>query len=193
MSLKKGSKVLDLGCGNGRLIKVLEKYDIEYVGLDISDELVKFAKKSFPKHKFIVSDLVTTPFKENEFDAVLSVATLHHIPGGKRAKALEEANRVLKPGGKALISIWYFWNKPEFLKEIFAEFLKKLTGKSRLDFGDFYKDWGNGKSKVTERYFHAWTKRELKKRLGKAGFKRIDFASYEQVEEKRNLIVIAKK
>jgi ubiquinone/menaquinone biosynthesis C-methylase UbiE len=194
LGLKKGDKILDLGCGNGRLLQVLKGYQIDYTGLDISKDLVEIAQDIYPKEKFIVSDLVKMPFKDNQFDSVISIATLHHLPGTKRKDALIEINRILKPDGRILLTVWYFWKKPEFLLKIISESIKKVIGRSKLDFGDFYRDWKDSKGKViTTRYFHAWTKKEFRKLLSETGFTNFKAASLEKVEEKRNLIVIAKK
>jgi len=193
LGLKKGDRILDLGCGNGRLIKALEKYEIEYCGLDISEELVKNARKSFPLEKFVVSNLLKTPFPKESYDAVISIATLHHLPSLNHKDAFVEMKRILKPGGKLLISVWYFWNKPSFVSLIIEEALRKITGRSGLGFGDFYKDWKDDKQKtVTKRYFHAWRKSEIKHLLKLAGFKNVELSDNKEGKN-NNLIAVAEK
>ena len=61
LSLRGGSKLLDLACGNGVSGKAIPK-DIEYVGVDIAESLISEAKRSDknPKHKYLVGD-VTNP------------------------------------------------------------------------------------------------------------------------------------
>jgi ubiquinone/menaquinone biosynthesis C-methylase UbiE len=193
LGIKKDDKVLDLGCGNGRLFEALEKYDIDYYGLDISEELVKIAKKTYPKGNFIASDLLKTPYKDNEFDVIASIATLHHIPSKKlRREALKEVYRIAKPGGKILISIWYFWNKPNYLGKILKSAIKRFYQKDNLEFGDFYSTWKTGKGEIlAERYFHAWTKNELINNLKNIGFKKIK--EINAIFLKRNLTISCKK
>jgi len=45
--VRKGDKILDLGCGNGRLYKILKNKKVEYTGIDISEKLIEIAKKEF--------------------------------------------------------------------------------------------------------------------------------------------------
>ena len=197
LPLKKGSKILDLGCGNGRVYELLKDKGIEYYGLDISEELIKKAKRSIAKGHFIVGDLLHTPYKDGEFDIVLCVATLHHIPSKEaREKAIKEIYRVTKPGGHILLTFWYFWNKPFYVKQIFRNFWFQLKKMSDLDPGDFYMPWRTGDGKtVTRRYFHAWRKGEIVSTLRKIGFKQICASFYFKNNKKigNNLIVTAQK
>ncbi len=195
--IKKGIKVLDLGCGNGRVFELLKDLDIEYYGLDISRELINHAKKNVPNGHFLVGDLLETPYQDSYFDLVLSLATLHHIPSeAARNKAIKEIYRITKPSGYILITSWYFWNKARFLKEIIKTYFKILLNISELDPGDFMMSWKKGTGeKVTERYFHAWGKTELKNILQKTGFEIIRISLYFKRNKKvgNNLIAIARK
>jgi len=173
---------------------VLSNYKVEYTGLDISEDLVNIAREIYPKEKFIVSDLSKTPFGDAEFDAVISIATLHHLPGTKRKEALAEIHRILKPQGKLMVTVWYFWMTSEFITKIVREGVKILLGLSNLGFGDFYRDWKDSNGKfITNRYFHAWSKREFRRLLKKIGFNNLKLIKPERVVEKRNLIVITQK
>jgi ubiquinone/menaquinone biosynthesis C-methylase UbiE len=194
LQINKGSKVLDLGCGNGRVIDILEKFNINYTGLDISENLIKLAQKKYPEKEFIVSDLLKTPFSDNEFDYVLSLATLHHIPSEEqRLNALLEINRVLKPGGIILITVWYFWDDPVFKKEMDKKFISHKSTKAELEYGDFLKPWRDNKKNVlAERYFHAWEKTEIEDLLNKTGFGEIKLKDNKE-DKNNNLIVTAKK
>jgi len=194
LHIKKGSKVLDLGCGNGRVINILEKFNINYTGLDISQNLINLAQKKYPEKEFIVSDLLKTPFSDNKFDYVLSLATLHHIPSEEqRLNALLEINRILKPGGIILITVWYFWDDPKFKKLIDEELSKQKAGQSNLEFGDFLKPWKDNKKNVlAERYFHAWENSEIENLLEKTGFGNINLKDNKE-DKNNNLIVTAQK
>ena len=194
MQIKTGSNLLDLGCGNGRVIDILKSTGVNYTGLDISEELIKLAQEKYPKEKFIVGDLLGTPFGDSEFDYVLSLATLHHIPSEElRLKALEEVHRILKPSGTFLITVWYFWDDSKFKKQIDEESLRQTAGKSKLDYGDFLKPWRDSNRNVlAERYFHAWKKTEMKDLLEKTGFKNIRLCDNNE-DRNNNLIVTANK
>lgn len=190
LNLEKDQKVADLGCGNGRLFEVLEKYKIKYFGLDISEELIEIATNSYPEGKFVVSDILETPYKKEEFSAVISIAALHHIPSKElRRKAIKEIHRIVKPGGKILISVWYFWNKPEYTKLVKKDFIRKILGVSQLDKSDFMMPWKTGEGEeVTARYFHAWKEKELINELKKVGF-----SGLKVVSKDKNLIITGVK
>lgn len=104
---KNGDHVLDIGCGTGRLYQLFEDMSIAYVGLDQSKNLLKFAKKEYPKGRFILGEMTKLPFEDNEFNIIYCIATFHHLPDQKaRIKALEEMKRVLKPEGLIVMTNW---------------------------------------------------------------------------------------
>ena len=195
--LQKGAKVLDMGCGNGRIFELLKNNDIEYYGLDISNDLIKHAQKNIPKGQFVVCDLLNTPYKDNEFDLVLCVATLHHIPSKEaRERAVAEIYRITKPGGYTLATTWYFWKSQRHLKGIINTALAKAKGKTELDVGDFFMIWKNGNGdNIAKRYFHAWRKGEIIHAFKRAGFKSVHATFYLKDGQKigNNLITIARK
>lgn len=194
MKLEKGQSVIDIGSGSGRLYPFLTEKGLKYTGIDLSEELVKLSKEQHPKGKFIIGEANNLPFTSNEFDHAVSVAVFYHIPSKElRQKALTEVYRVLKPGGQLYISVWYFWNKPKTLKQIFKYSLLKIIGKSNLDFGDFYLDWKHGSGeKETERYCHAWTLWGLKRTLKKIGFKNLKVVKGYK-KGTRNLNIVCEK
>ena len=166
LGLKDGDKVLDLGCGNARLFELLKGYNIQYFGIDISEKLIEIAGKNVSDGSFKVGDVLEAPYSDNFFDSVISIAVLHHIPTEKlRQKALNEIFRIIRPGGKIMVTTWYFWDTKKYL-----ELIGNAT-KHNLPFGDFYMPWRTGDgNKITERYFHAWKIKELKNAIKKSGF-----------------------
>ena len=89
--LRPNNKVLDLGCGNGRLYELFKNQKINYTGADNCQTLVSLAKKKHPNVKFISADALNLPFKDNQFDAIFSIAMFHQIPSYElREKALRE-------------------------------------------------------------------------------------------------------
>ncbi len=86
-------KTLEAGCGVGALAPLFNKN--EYVGSDISQKFIDFARKQYPNYKFIVHDLTKKlPFKDKEFDTAIILWTLHHIKDWK--SAVQELKRVSK-------------------------------------------------------------------------------------------------
>ncbi len=164
-------KVLDLGCGNGRLSELFQGKNLDYFGVDFSERLIGIAGKKHPQLKFQVADALNLPFPDNFFDKVFSIAVLHHIPSRElRLKFMIEVKRTLKPGGSLFITVWKF-HKIEALLLIFKSTVLKLFGLSKLDFGDIMEPWG----KKIKRYYHCFSGRELKRDMLEAGFRVQDF------------------
>ena len=93
----KGKKVLDVGCGTGRIIKALTEKEAIVTGVDLSPEMILVAKKKFPKIEFAEADAEKLPFKDEEFDVVVASFLIVHLK--TLQKAFDEIYRVIKPGG----------------------------------------------------------------------------------------------
>ncbi len=189
--VKGGDKILDLGCGNGRLYEFLKEKKIEYTGVDSSERLLELARKKYgTEAKFIRGDALNLPFANESFDKIISIAVLHHIPSEKwRKKFLDEAWRVLKKDGVLILSVWNMRQKkyaPLLVKYAFL----KIAGLSPLDFGDVRLGW-NGEKNV--RFVHAFGKRELRKLLEKSGFAIKKLSAVRRKSGQGNLLAIAEK
>jgi len=158
-----GDKILDLGCGNGRLLQVLK--DTDYVGVDSSEKLIEAARKQYPDNKFLVADALHLPLPDNQFDKIYSIAVFHHIPSEElRLNFLKEVRRVLKPGGLLILTVWDLRRGRGLffiLKFIFSRFF----GFSKLDLGDVFVPW-SGKY---QRYVHCFTEKELNSLFQRVG------------------------
>lgn len=111
------ASVLDVGCGNGRLLTGLPS-KIKYTGIDISTTLLTEAKKQFPKHQFIETDITKPDIWKHlpKYDYIFSIAAIHHLPDTPSQKfLLEQIQKHLKPNGKVLITAWNLW-QPKYLK-----------------------------------------------------------------------------
>ena len=162
-----GDRILDLGCGNGRLLQIFNDINVDYVGIDNSEKLIEMAKKEYPDRKFQVADALKLPFPDNYFDKVYSVAVFHHIPSVElRSQFLKEAKRVLKPNGFLILTVWNLWQWIWWKANV-KYLALKILGLSNLDFRDVFVPWG----KSCQRYIHGFTKKELTISIEKAGFK----------------------
>lgn len=91
-------RVLDLGCGPGSLVPYLQEIPgVRLTGVDLSPEMVRYAKAHHPDVEFHVGDAEAIPFENDAFDVVLCSGMLHHLP--RLDVALQEIGRILKPGG----------------------------------------------------------------------------------------------
>lgn len=158
-----GNRILDAGCGSGRLLNQLEGLHAQYVGIDASEELVRLARQEHRDATFLLGDVGKLPFYDDEFDVVFCLATLHHVPGNKlREQAVAELTRVLRPGGFLLLTNWNLWNV-NWWPTLLSFSLKKILGSSDLDWLDVRKQWKRPDgTPVIERYLHAFTKGELR-------------------------------
>ncbi|MBS3902017.1 MAG: methyltransferase domain-containing protein [Dethiobacter sp.] len=96
-----GRKVLDVGGGTGKLAAQLEKVGADVWLLDSSAAMLKRARRVLPDNRAVLGDAASLPFAEDCFDVVMIVDALHHFR--KQEIVLEEALRVLKPGGTLAI------------------------------------------------------------------------------------------
>lgn len=93
-------RVLDIGCGSGKLLATLSKYFDEAYGIDVAEEFIHNAKEAYPKLMLALGDANKLPYENNYFDMVVSHTTFHHL---NRKKSIQELIRVLKNGGTAVI------------------------------------------------------------------------------------------
>ncbi len=189
--VKEGDKILDLGCGNGRLYEFLKEKRIEYTGIDSSEKLLELARKKYGvEAKFIRGDALSLPFADESFDKIISIAVLHHIPSKElRRKFLSEARRVLKKNGVLIISVWNMRQK-KYAPLLIKYALLKIIGLSPLDFGDVYLGW-NGEEKV--RFLHAFKKSEFEKLLKESGFSVKKFLTVRRKSGQGNFLAVAGK
>lgn len=96
-NVRRGSSVLDLGCGEG-MLALLKRRDVYLAGVDFSPELVGLARRN--GYDVACTGQVTElPFATGSFDYVVSLDVLGHIPFDQKDALLAEVRRVLKPGG----------------------------------------------------------------------------------------------
>ena len=104
-------KLLIAGCGNGRHVRLATDLGFEVSAIDLSVSMVTAtieAEKELGRsgENIFVSDVCDLQFLDNEFDAIMSIAVLHHLPFELNKIALNEFSRVVKKDGKILISCW---------------------------------------------------------------------------------------
>ncbi|MFH1822424.1 MAG: class I SAM-dependent methyltransferase [Patescibacteria group bacterium] len=178
--IKAGDKILDVGCGNGRLLKIIGDKDIQYLGVDNNEKLLSISKKKLPKYKFVLGDILElSKIPDINFNYIFCIALLHHLPGKDlRVAALKQLKNKVAPDGKIIITVWNLWTQVKFRQLILKFFFLKLIKKNlpaqagKMDFGDILFDWKNSRGEVlSQRYYHAFIKIGLKKIAKKAGLK----------------------
>ena len=168
-------KILEIGCGNCRNLIPFAKKGFECYGIDFSQNMVKFAEdlayKNDVKIRLSKEDMTTLSFEDNYFDYILHIASLHHLGSENNIiNAIQEAYRVLKPGGLMLLTVWNKFSL-RFIaksKEVLIPWKKK---------GAYY-----------HRYYHLFDYFELKKLLKLTNFKLVESNIFG-----RNLVFVLKK
>ena len=96
-------RVLDLGCGNGNVIALLQdRKEAEYYGLDLSAEMIEEAEKRLGRQvSLCVGDAENLPYEDGFFDVIICNASFHHYPNHQ--KAVQEMKRVLKRNGTIIL------------------------------------------------------------------------------------------
>ena len=97
-------EVLEAGCGVGAASALMAERGMNVTGVDLDEEQIMMAKRfqgEGENLRFMVSDITALPFEDGEFDMILSMGVLHHIPTWR--EAVTEVMRVLKPGGEYLL------------------------------------------------------------------------------------------
>lgn len=96
---------LDFGCNKGEFLnKLTDKKIVRLVGVDVSEEAVKQGHELFPELEIIkIQESRSLPFDDAAFDSVTVLDVLEHVH--EQAELLAEVNRVLKDGGKLIVTV----------------------------------------------------------------------------------------
>lgn len=100
LKIKTSERILDLGCGTGILAPLFSPKG--YIGIDIDQNLIEYAKKKKPQYSFTIMDASTLQFSHHSFDKILIVGVLHHLNKKQREKTLSRMKRLLKKNGRVL-------------------------------------------------------------------------------------------
>lgn len=142
----------DIGCGSGQNCKTLKGF---VVCLDIAGRQLKEAKKKGCEN-LVQADMEFLPFRDSSFKLLMYIASIHQLPSPDNA--LKEAMRVLKKGGKIVITVW--------LRQIRFLFRKEVILKSNI----------NGR--IVMRYYRLYWPWELKNVCERKGFITLDYKVY---------------
>jgi len=100
--LPSGSRVLELGCGNGKTLLTMIQRGWDVTALDISPRAVALSRERCrisSDCEFIIADTSAFPFKNTIFDGVFAVHLMGHLPEPDRKRVPYELFRTLRPGG----------------------------------------------------------------------------------------------
>lgn len=103
---KENPKTIELGCGNGRDAKEIIKYTNDYLGIDLSSELIKIAKKKVGSQYFKIADIEAYKYPK-KIDIVFSFASLLHSDKESVKSVLKKLLTNMNEGGVIFISLKY--------------------------------------------------------------------------------------
>ena len=171
--IKDGAKVLDLGCGNGRLYEFLKQKNVDYLGVDNNSELLEKAKQNFPETSFQLGDMVDIGVDEKTFDNLFCIAAFHHLPGRKlRNQAVNNMHSVLKDDGVLILTTWNLFQTKYWKEWIHSIFLFVISFGFKNSWNDLWIKWGKYPIK---RYYHSFFMKELLKYFPKNKWEMVDF------------------
>ena len=98
-----GGPVLDLGCGPGLLTRHLTCLGPPVLGVDVSPEMLRIARRHNPGQPFVQASLTRLPLADGAVGGVFCWYVMHHVPDGDVARAFAEIARVLRPGGQVML------------------------------------------------------------------------------------------
>lgn len=168
-SWKKEIKILEFGCGWWRCINYLDKnlkwIKINYTWVDISEELLKLAKKDNPKHKFICDDISNfiKDIPQESYDFIIWIASFQHIPTQwERVFLMKHFYRALKYWWEIIIINWSISKRflKKYKKTIIKSYLKyifTIWKHNRRNLLIPRTNWWNTK----KRFYHIFSKNEL--------------------------------
>jgi len=137
----KNLKILDIGTGPSLLPEYLANLKAEVISLDIKKISKPWSKLANYPFKFIKADMCQMPFKDNQFDLVISISAIEHLDDWTKTKtALKEMFRVTKNNGKIYLTTDFYlprqktdnWNqsdgkpKEAYSWDKFSKFVKQL-------------------------------------------------------------------
>lgn len=193
--IKPEANIIDLGCGNGRLIKSLPpETKTHYLGIDNSEKMLEIARKNHPGQTFAKGDLLDIPANNASTDVIFCIRTFHHLPSKKlRAQALREMNRVLEPNGFLVITVWNLLQK-RFWKFFAAAILRFIFTLGGYAWNDLFIPWSGG----AKRYYHAFSPMELNNLVTNSGFEIEELFAVKDgnrvpLKESHDIVIIARK
>lgn len=149
----KDKDVLELATGPGLIAKNIANSAKSIIATDFAENMIKTAKKGYcpPNVSFEIADACNLQYDDNRFDVVIIASALHIMPNPE--KALQEIDRVMKPGGTLIAPNYIFSGKKNlwqrFLSLIGIKFAHEWTAEQ---YSAFLSDngWSITKSQIVE-------------------------------------------
>jgi SAM-dependent methyltransferase len=110
--------VLEIGLGYGSVSERLAKVGARYTGLDIAFGPLAMVRHRLEQNnlsgRVLRASVLSSPFEDESFDAVVSIGCIHHT--GNLPRALTEIHRILRPGGQAFLMVYNAFSYRRWLR-----------------------------------------------------------------------------
>jgi SAM-dependent methyltransferase len=180
-----GGRILDLCCGTGYTARELSRVGFEVTGLDVSEEMLRHARRNAPRARFVQADVRSFELPPVYHAALSTFDSLNHIMTIEGlAEVFRNTHRALRPGGLFLFDM----NMEEGFLEHWADYFAiveddnacilrgaydRERGIARYDITIFEREgnaWQRADAVISEKYYPA---KEIMRALRTAGFKKV--------------------
>ncbi len=181
-------RILDIWCWSGRLLEQFsQKFDIsniQYIWLDLSENMLDCARESFPEKEFLnLNMLELDKIQDKKFNYIFFIASFHHLQSVKeREEVLQKTYNLLENWGRIYMTNWALnseVNDEKYGKSIIQDSKNKHWS---TDYNIVF--WEN------DRYYHCFDLKELEYLAKKFGFKIIENRLF---DSQKNFITILEK
>lgn len=191
-------RVLDVGCGNGRLVKFLNSLGIEfeYLGIDNSEEQIKTAKKNYEdieNVKFEEGNILSLENYKDKFNVIFCIAVFHHLPKELQEKGAEQIKLALKKEGLIFMLNWNLFQR-KYIKNVYN--INKIFKYKTLNLKNTFITWKkpNGEL-ICERFYYAFSKKDLNKIFKKVELNILEnkFSDNKNRHKARNIVTVLRR
>jgi SAM-dependent methyltransferase len=183
--------IVEAGCGNGNLIRMLANEDPRawgdfsrepghgacVEGLDFAENAVKENRRVHPEGVYTAGDVRSLPYGDGELSGYLSMGVVEHFDEGERAVILSEAARCLRPGGVAVITVPSF-SPARRLRALLGGFEDEAVIERERGDAASSADQAAGSARL-DFYQYFFTPREIRGQIEAAGLKVIETDGYD--------------
>jgi SAM-dependent methyltransferase len=99
-----GREVVDVGCGDGGLVRALTARGASVMGVEVSEEAIGRAYRQDPSGRYLLGSADALPLADASADLCVFMRSLHHVPPAAMGDALDEARRVLRGDGGLVVA-----------------------------------------------------------------------------------------
>ena len=121
-------RIIDVCCGTGYQVKLLNRYGFSAVGIDLSSEMLAVSKRGKWKAPCFKQDATAIDYPDESFDLVLITMALHEKDPVSRQKIVAEMDRILQPHGHLMVADYWLSSGASWFAKKAIRFIERLAG-----------------------------------------------------------------